>query len=211
MAKPKSPSPNRGEVRQRAMMDAAWDTVMDKGFTACTLDDIISVSGGSKSTLYAHFGGKDGLLNAVMQEKCDAFRDELDLTLETGAPPEDALYAFADLLAEKILDGEAVRFTNLLMTEGHSFPHLVDGFICGGPERTDQRLADYLTAAHKAGQLNVPNPKQAASLLLDMVLGRWTEALKATLLSGRKLGAHKKRTREKARAAVDLFLAATRT
>jgi len=209
MTEQDSPSVSRGEARRRAMLDAAWETVLGKGFAACTLDDIISVSGGSKSTLYTQFGDKDGLFKTVMQEKCDAFSDELDLTFESDAPPAEMLHTFAGLLVEKVLTEESIRFMRLLQAEGQTLPSLTQDFICRGPERVDRSLAHYLSTAHQRGDLCVPDPEMSASLLLDMILGRWTDSLKVTLLPDNEFSAHKEHMSKKAKAAVDLFLAAT--
>lgn len=206
-----SPQPlSRGEVRRRAMMDGAWEAVLERGFSGITLDDVINRSGGSKSTLYAAFGGKDGLLQQVMQEKCDAFSDELSLTLDVDQPPEETLHRFGALFAEKLNDDEVIRFSHLMLAEGHLFPALLQGFVCGGPQRTQQRLTRYLTDVAKAGRLDIADPDQAADLLLSMLMGRWTETMRAHALLGADLAAYKQQVQKRARAAISLFLAATR-
>jgi len=209
MTEQDNPSVSRGEARRRAMMDAAWETVLGKGFAACTLDDIISVSGGSKSTLYTQFGDKDGLFKTVMQEKCTAFSDELNLTFESDAQPDEMLHTFAELLVEKVTTEESIRFMRLLQAEGQTLPSLTQDFICRGPERIDHSLTHYLASAHQRGDLRVPDPEMYASLLLDMILGRWTESLRLMLLPDDEFDAHKAQMSKKAKAAVDLFLAAT--
>lgn len=199
----------RGQTRQRAMMDAAWDAVLEKGFAAITLDDIISRSGGSRSTLYTAFGDKDGLLRAVMQEKCDAFSDELSLTLDADRPPKETLHRFGALFADKLTEDEVIRFSHLILTEGHQFPALLQGFICGGPQRTQQRLTRYLSDVAKSGLLKLENPDQAAGFLLSMMMGRWTEAVETQTLVDADLAAYKRMVRDRVTSAIAFFLAAT--
>lgn len=210
MSEDTPPSLSRGDARRRAMMDAAWEAVLEKGFLAITLDDIIARSGGSKSTLYTAFGDKDGLLRSVMQEKCDTFSEELYLTLDASHSPQDALRRFGAKFAEKLTEDEVIRFSHLLLAEGHLFPSLMQGFICGGPQRTEQRLTRYLADVAAAGKLSISDPAQAADLLLGMLTGRWTEAMQTHALSGKDLAAYKRRVRARTEAAINLFLAATR-
>ncbi|MCR4376543.1 MAG: TetR/AcrR family transcriptional regulator [Rhodospirillales bacterium] len=200
---------SRGEARRRAMMDAAWATVLEKGFAAITLADIITRSGGSKSTLYTTFGDKDGLLRAVMQEKCDAFSGELSLTLDADQPPKVTLHRFGALFADKLTEDEVIRFSHLILAEGHLFPALLEGFICGGPQRTQQRLTRYLEDVAKASKLTIEDPAQAADLLLSMLMGRWTETMQSHAFVGADLAVYKQQVHKRTRAAIDLFLAAT--
>ncbi len=52
----------------------------EKGYAEATLDDVIGRSGGSRQTLYALFGGKQGLFEAIISENCE--------TIFQGLTPE---------------------------------------------------------------------------------------------------------------------------
>ena len=205
-----APPLSRGEARKRAMMDAAWESVMEKGLAATTLDDIITRSGGSKATLYNAFGDKDGLLKAVLWEKINEFAAELTLTLNTEQPPDKTLYQFADTMAMKICDPEAIRFIYLLMTEGHQFPTLLQSFEDEATCQTDEMLSHYIATAATAGKLLADDPHQSAEFLMSMIKGHWMEPLFAHALSGDRLADYQDNVRRRARAAVDLFLRAHR-
>ena len=43
---------------------------LKKGYDNVSIDEIIGVVGGSKATIYAWFGGKEGLFEAVVRQKC---------------------------------------------------------------------------------------------------------------------------------------------
>ncbi len=168
---------SRGSARRRAMMDAAWQILLDKGFSGVTLNDVISQSGGSRTTLYEAFGGKDGLIAAVMTERCMEFSAELHISLETDLPPRDALTDFATKLAKKILSEEAVRFTKILYTEGHHFIPLVDKFMKVGPDSTRARLARYLKRQHDLGRIVIDDPDHYAELFDSMISGGWQKQM----------------------------------
>lgn len=173
LSKSEEKQSSRSNARRRAMMDAAWQLLLEKGFSGITLNDIISRSGGSRTTLYQAFGGKDGLLAAAMTEKCMEFSAELHISLETDLPPRDALTNFATKLAEKILTDEVTRFTKILFTEGHHFIPLVESFLETGPDSTRMRLARYLKRQHDLGRIAIDDPEHCAELFEAMVSGGW--------------------------------------
>ncbi|MCC9623896.1 TetR/AcrR family transcriptional regulator [Thalassospira sp. MA62] len=163
--------PSRGSARRRAMMDAAWGLLLEKGFSGVTLNDVISRSGGSRTTLYEAFGGKDGLLAAVMTERCMEFSEELHISLESDLPPRDALTDFATKFAQKILTEEAVRFTRILFSEGHHFMPLVNQFMKVGPESMRVRLARYLKRQNDMGYMVIEDPMHDAEIFEAMITG----------------------------------------
>ncbi len=66
------PSPQRGEVRhtlrERQILDAAYELLRSKGFVVMSMDDVAHACGVSKATLYKHFDSKDELVVAVIDE-----------------------------------------------------------------------------------------------------------------------------------------------
>lgn len=164
---------SRGSARRRAMMDAAWELLLEKGFSGVTLNDVISRSGGSRTTLYDAFGGKDGLLAASMEERCTEFCAELHISLESDLPPREALTEFGIRLSKKILTEEAIRFTQILFSEGHHFIPLVESFMHMGPDATRSRLTNYLKRQRDLGNLVIDDPDHHAELFHSMIIGDW--------------------------------------
>jgi len=168
---------SRRSARRRAMMDAAWELLLEKGFSGVTLNDVISRSGGSRTTVYEAFGGKDGLLAAVMEEQCIEFSAELHISLESDLPPRDALTDFGKKLAKKILTEEAIRFTQILFSEGQHFIPLVEKFMKVGPDSTRERLSRYLRRQHDLGHIVVDDPVHDAELFNAMIIGDWQKQI----------------------------------
>ncbi|PKR58457.1 TetR/AcrR family transcriptional regulator [Thalassospira lohafexi] len=168
---------SRRSARRRAMMDAAWELLLEKGFSGVTLNDVISRSGGSRTTVYEAFGGKDGLLAAVMEEQCMEFSAELHISLESDLPPRDALTDFGKKLAKKILTEEAIRFTQILFSEGQHFIPLVEKFMKVGPDSTRARLSRYLRRQHDLGHIVVDDPVHDAELFNAMIIGDWQKQI----------------------------------
>ena len=66
MAKKRS----RGEVRNSKLQNVAADLFLKRGYEGVTIDEIVELAGGSKSTIYSGFGGKCGLFISSIENLC---------------------------------------------------------------------------------------------------------------------------------------------
>src|SRR5688500_1436871 len=62
--------PETTEQRRERIVRLAAPLFLKKGYDNVSIDEIIGVAGGSKATIYAWFGGKEGLFEAVVRQKC---------------------------------------------------------------------------------------------------------------------------------------------
>ena len=131
---PSSPVPARRkrvrlspDVRSRQILDAALVEFSQHGFVGTRIDDIARRAGLSKSGVYAHFGSKEQIFEAL-----------LTATLITDEPtheplPEDLdpasvrarVEAFIDEIYERFANPRAMAMLRLLVSEGVRFPDLV--------------------------------------------------------------------------------------
>src|SRR5262245_39696811 len=58
------------DQRRERIIRLAAPLFLKKGYDNVSIDEIIGVVGGSKATIYAWFGGKEGLFEAVVRQKC---------------------------------------------------------------------------------------------------------------------------------------------
>lgn len=155
------------------MLDAAWDLFKERGVEAISLNDVIARSGGSRATLYAAFGDKDGLIEACVAENCGAFARMLAELLDDSGEPRETLRRLARELLGHLWRPEAIRIFGSFMVEGRRFPRVIDAFLSNGPRALERRLADYLATATRRGRLAVRDPERAARLFLDALHGDW--------------------------------------
>jgi AcrR family transcriptional regulator len=166
-------SQSRGAARRRAMIEAAWQVLQEKGCEAATLSDIIALSGGSRATLYEAFGGKDGLFEAAVAERCSAFGESMQLVLDERNDPRIVLETLASAYLSKVVAPESTRTLGIFVAEGGRFPQMIETFLRHGPRALTSRLAGYLASATRAGQLQVNEPELAADIFLSMLQGQW--------------------------------------
>ena len=70
------------EQRQEVLLKVAAEVFLEKGYSATSLDEIISRAGGSRRTIYTQFGGKEGLFKTLVMEitaqALEPMRQDLD-------------------------------------------------------------------------------------------------------------------------------------
>jgi TetR/AcrR family transcriptional regulator, mexJK operon transcriptional repressor len=203
------PTAPRGLLRREAMLEAAWQAVLEKGFSGVTLMDILKHSGGSKATLYKWFGDKDGLLKESIEHHIQDFYEQLHITLNADQDPIILLRHFAQTYVERITQPDAIRFLHLLMSDSQHIAPLTRQFLENGPMRTQKLLAAFLKECSVKGPLKISDPDRAADLLLTMLQGQYIFNIFNHCVLDEQLESYRKTAKDRAHSAVDLFLKAT--
>lgn len=60
--------PRDGSATRQRILDAAHDLVLDKGYAATSIDEILAASGVTKGAFFHHFASKDGMADALYQQ-----------------------------------------------------------------------------------------------------------------------------------------------
>jgi TetR/AcrR family transcriptional regulator, mexJK operon transcriptional repressor len=161
---------HRSEARRRAILEAAKAVFLEKGFERASLSEIISRSGGSRSTVYEQFGGKDGLFATVMAEECADLLATLDLmTRSEGKPPREVLAHVGRRFLDMQLSPQGQAIFRLVLAESPRFPQVADTFLRVSMFPIRDRLRQYLDSLKAAGRVTVADTALAASLFLSMV------------------------------------------
>jgi AcrR family transcriptional regulator len=91
----------RGLAARMALIESAIRLFCRQGITATGVDAIITHSGVARVTLYNHFGSKDGLVAAALEEEGAAWRAWFFARIaQAEGPPAARLLAIFDVLAE---------------------------------------------------------------------------------------------------------------
>ena len=172
-ADPAEPAPSpRREARRRAFIGAASEVFAEKGYAEATLDDVIARSGGSRQTLYALFGGKQGLFEALIGEKCAAIFGRLMGEQTSAQPLEAELAAFGRGFLEVVTGAEAIALYRLVIAEAPRIPEIAEAFWKQGPGRGRMLLARHLAKQAERAMLQIADPEMAASRFLGMLVGQ---------------------------------------
>jgi TetR/AcrR family transcriptional repressor of mexJK operon len=167
----RSRGPTRAESRRAALLTAATETFLEHGFAGATLEQVIAKAGGSRATLYAQFGNKEGLFAAIISDVCDRMVAALDAAVEGGRPPAQVLRAFGVRFATAFLEPASIALFRVAAADSGRFPELGRRVFAAGPVAAAARLADYLAGAKRRGELKMRDPALAARIFLEMITG----------------------------------------
>jgi AcrR family transcriptional regulator len=187
------------EARRQEIVRIAAALFIEKGYANVTIDEIIRLIGGSKATLYARFGGKEGLFETVIKQPCVDVTHAIDI-VPTGTI-ETQLTQIARTFLKSVLNSNILELHRLMVSIGKTFPAVGSFFYESGPDTAYDVVANWIGKQQAAGKLGGGNPRQLAALFLDMLIGEHQLAL---LTSPHR--SSPKTIEKTVRAAVSLFL-----
>lgn len=167
------PREKKREIRREAMLSAAYDLFLEKGYEATTLSDIVGRSGGSLATLYEMFEGKPGLLRAMVGDRCSQISEAIDRAISSHKPPREALREIAEYMFDKIIDPDAIALFKAAIAQ----PELGRKLYEAGPANGQAMLADYFAHQTSEGTLHIDDPVFAAQLFFQMMFGHFHQML----------------------------------
>lgn len=86
---------------KQALLNSAIEVFADKGFDAATIRDICSKAKANVAAVNYHYGGKDALYVAVLEE---VFPREMPPHTDSSMPPEERLKRYLSSLASEIYE-----------------------------------------------------------------------------------------------------------
>ncbi|HEX5008737.1 MAG TPA: TetR/AcrR family transcriptional regulator [Hyphomonadaceae bacterium] len=166
------PEAGRAELRRAAFLKAARDVFLEYGYEAANMAEIVKRAGGSLSTLYAQFGGKKGLFEAMIDARVTDLTEQMHIELAAHAPLREGLRRIGEAFLFKQLEAEALDVFRLMVAQAKKFPELAETWGKRAPEAVRRALAEYLVDRAKAGEIKISNPDMAAAVFFDLVRAR---------------------------------------
>jgi AcrR family transcriptional regulator len=101
---PRRTQAERTSATRRALLDAARDQFAERGFSGTGREQVAAAAGVTRGALYHHFGTKEGLFRAVVEELEAALAERVAAAALAGTDPVDELrrgcLAFLDACME---------------------------------------------------------------------------------------------------------------
>lgn len=149
------PSTARGMATRRRILDAATIEFAKVGFAGARMDRITGAADANKAQLYAYFGSKDGLFDAVIADRVDTSTD--DIPFDAADLPGWAVRLYDQNLRHPELS-RLIAWTRL---ERRPTGRWFDS------AKHEPKLAA-ITAAQAAGRLRAGDPADLLVLLIGM-------------------------------------------
>ena len=124
----KSPA-NRAEraaERRAAIIEAALDEFIARGFTATRLDDIAKRAGVAKGTIYLHFKDKESMFEELIRTALVPLIGRLQGPPPIGGSVRDAIEGFARSFVQEVATTRRGDIVRLIVAEGPRFPAIAD-------------------------------------------------------------------------------------
>jgi AcrR family transcriptional regulator len=105
----------KGERTSRAIIDAAYDLMVDQGYAATSMRQIADKAGLAPGSIYNHFSSKDEVFRAILEERHPFFQIVPLLNRVEG----ETIEAFARNAAHTLIAelGHHPEFLNLMLIE----------------------------------------------------------------------------------------------
>lgn len=156
--------------RAKRLLASAETLFLKHGYKGTSLQMLIEQAGGSRRTIYAEFGNKEGLFKAVLQQKVS----EVQLILaDTGNihQPRQSLIKVCYTFLSKLLEPDMVTLFKLMINTTQDIPDIGNMIYQHALVEGPKGLAKFLQQLADQGSIKIEDPQQASYLLLGMAKG----------------------------------------
>ncbi|WP_232493448.1 TetR/AcrR family transcriptional regulator [Novosphingobium kaempferiae] len=195
------PTREQAQARQVALLDAALEHFLDKGYESATIEAIAAEVSMTKRTVYAKYPDKTALFRAAVRHGTQgrAVSAEVIAATRKGSL-EDTLVAIAMLRIGLVGEPAGAKLQRLINTESYRFPDIFQTYYDIAALPTVRFLADILEEETRAGRLAIGDAMLAANVFMSMVVSGPVRFI----LSGNALS--RDDIERRVRFAIDLFL-----
>ena len=145
------------EARTQELLQIAGTLFLKNGYTKTSLEAIARAAHVAVRTIYVKFGGKEGLLAAVLAAKRHRFfRSQ---PMETDPRPlREIVDDFAQQMYALISSQEAIDLQRIVLAEAPTNPELAEAFWNGGPRKTRELLLRFFSRPDVRAQMRPDVP-----------------------------------------------------
>ncbi|MFW5826942.1 MAG: TetR/AcrR family transcriptional regulator [Alkalispirochaeta sp.] len=162
-----APSSKRDRI-----LSTAEREFLEHGFDGTSIDTIVEHTGGSKSTVYAHFRDKSILFAEALAQ----IRHDIDFSLSRfrasapGHTAEALLLLIVELLSVQFHE-RALHLYRVVVSESKRFPEVARQYFEEGPAELVAQAESFLHECRQAGARYRGSPAEAAELLVSLSRG----------------------------------------
>ncbi len=160
--------PRAGEraERERRIIAAALDEVIQYGYEGVTMSGIAARAGSSKETLYNWFTNKEGLFAALIEANADQSAQHIEQALDSDSDPHDVLVGFASGLLGLLTSSGSIAVNRAAMSSSD----LAEVLLNHGRFRVGPLVETYLSQLARKGVIAIDDPAGAFELLYGLIV-----------------------------------------
>lgn len=164
---------SNSDRKHRAILGAAEELFLSRGYLGTSMDDVAAASGVSKQTVYKHFGSKESLFVELVSSMTLTAGDEVHapgMIADDDADVGAYLRSYAERQLAVVLRPRILQLRRLVIGEVGRFPDLARTLSEAGPQRAIAGLADAFERRAERGELSIDDPAAAASTFNWLVM-----------------------------------------
>lgn len=189
------------------ILKSARDVFFEHGFDGASADMIAERARISKRTLYARFGSKARVFEAVILDEIATQLRALEPTVDDKLDIAARLQSIADVLLEWLLTTRIASMERVVIAQAVRFPALAANIHEFGFQRAVKWVASILAHANAKGELTLSDPVFAAEQFVTLVV---VAPMRRSAL-GLAPAAYDAAAQDRVRRGIDLFIAGCRT
>src|SRR5437764_1754101 len=116
----------RAAERRAAIVDAAMEEFIARGFAATRLDDIAKRAGVAKGTIYLHFKDKESMFEELIRTAIVPFVNRLAAPPTFSGSVRDAVEMVGRMFIHEVATTRRGDIVRLIIAEGPRFPAIAD-------------------------------------------------------------------------------------
>ena len=158
-------------AKSAAILKGAMKEFLDNGYAATSMDKVAKSAGVSKATVYSHFGDKESLFGAVME---DLVKDKFQQTMGLDAPqsleqdPKIVLSAMATKMLENAQSDRSFQdFMRIIIGESGRFPEIAKVYVNNVAKPAIETLTKYFQSHPK---LKLEDPEATVRVMMGTLV-----------------------------------------
>ena len=169
--KTKNSERSKSEAKTEAILKGAMKEFLKGGYAATSMDRVAKSAKVSKATVYSHFGDKESLFNAVMQDLAqDKFQTVMGLNelQSLNEDPQEVLSTMATrMLNNTKSDRNFHNFIRIVIGESGRFPELAQAYVNNLAKPAIETLTQYFKS-HP--ELEIEDPEATVRVMMGSLI-----------------------------------------
>ncbi len=159
------------QARQDAILKAALDVFIEKGFAAARLEDVAGRAGVAKGTVYLYFDSKEALFEALVRQTVTGPIGELEERFRVSpmSAPE-ALKMLFGFFSHGVMASERKKIISLVLVEAPRFPRIAEFYHREVISRALRMLRALFERAPASSDFDAPELQKFPHLIIAPAL-----------------------------------------
>ena len=160
----------RAAGRRAAIVAAALDEFVARGFTAARLEDVAKRAGVAKGTIYLHFKDKEALFEELVRTAIVPVLDRLTTPPPISGSIRDVLEGFAKTFIREVASTRRADIIRLIIAEGPRFPAIADFYYREVVSRGLAAMRRLIELGIARGEIRQPDLKNFPQIVVAPVI-----------------------------------------